>query len=84
MSVLYRPDPINGGFIEVAEPTFGQCACCKEEIPVGRRYVEIEGERYCDECIEGMTRAEILELFDVHFKENRMPEVVWGAGDERL
>ena len=55
-------------------PTYRTCKNCGDDIPIGYRIVDIDGDIYCEDCINDMSAEELLALFDCRFEENEAPE----------
>ena len=43
------------------------CDKCGAPIKIGDRYINADGDSYCEYCIENMTKNEILELCGLRF-----------------
>ena len=44
------------------------CSACGEEIFEGDKYLEVDGEFVCEECINEMPRAELIEMLGEELK----------------
>lgn len=44
------------------------CAECGEPIQIGEQYIDIDGDCYCEFCIDDMTKNEVLELAGLTFQ----------------
>lgn len=50
-------------------PSIGECESCREPIFVGDEYAEIEGEKYCKDCLDDFTTSDWLDLFGEKIRE---------------
>lgn len=57
-------------------PDIGKCDACGEPITVGSRYADIFGNRVCEDCIDNMSRCELLEMCGIFMAD---AEVAHGA-----
>ena len=55
-------------------PVYGVCRHCGDGIPVGSRYVDLGGNRLCEDCAGNMTLSELLEYLGYSLEENTPPE----------
>lgn len=55
-------------------PVYGVCRHCGDGIPVGSRYVDLGGDRLCEDCAGNMTLSELLEYLGYSLEENIPPE----------
>lgn len=44
-----------------------RCDKCGAPVEIGDRYINADGDNYCEYCIENMTKNEILELCGLRF-----------------
>ena len=53
---------------------FDYCEKCKGAIYAGKTYLSGLDGYYCEECIEDMTKEELIELLGFEMKEARVEE----------
>ena len=46
---------------ERASRTVGRCCDCECAIQIGDKYIDIDGDFYCEYCVDDMTRQDLLE-----------------------
>ncbi len=44
-----------------------RCEKCGSPVQIGDRYINADGDSYCEYCIENMTKNEVLELCGLRF-----------------
>ena len=63
-------------------PVYGTCVHCREKIPVGNRYIDLGGQRLCEDCAHDMPLPELLEYLGYALEENTLPpDDEWGDFD---
>ena len=50
------------------------CAKCEGVFDGDTRFIDVNDDKYCEECVNDMTTGELLELLDVEFKCIGWPE----------
>lgn len=56
------------------EPTYRTCKKCGDPIPVGLQVIDLDGDIYCEDCVNDMSPADVFHLLGYDFEENIIPE----------